>query len=357
MPVSGSTWRKSRFRSLAIYIMLLSSALQGAAIAAAQTNPYAPEVDYLCDDNVWLDVRYSNNQWVTCSVINNNAHDVTVKISEEWDHYVDGPFEISDWGYCMENNIGDEITVQGSSSISFCYTISADSHTPAGEAILTSTAEVIRYSFVIPCDNCEPVNRVVEVDILPWMSLIFDHESSPNSAYEYDSSRVACKKSDSSQITIDISADGNFVDPPTFEVNFDYRITIRDLIRDENVEYRESTFGKIQLDYDSELSLKSGETKQKTFTASWEIEEETDDYDITLRTYINIYATDSYGWIQEGTSFFDECPRWEGILPVQDTVPSNQSSGITVNLSSPFTISLSMVSVVLAAIASRPKHC
>ena len=105
---------------LAIFLFLLS----GIPNVSSQQNPYAPEVNYFCDNSVSISVEYE--YWyaeVTCTISNSNPHDVTVKISEEWENSVDGPYEVSN--YCMmDSEIDREIYVQGSSTVSFCYKIS-----------------------------------------------------------------------------------------------------------------------------------------------------------------------------------------------------------------------------------------
>ncbi len=312
--------------------------------------PYEPEVDYNCDSTVWLYVEWSySSQTFVCTVGNNNAHDVTVEITKDWPHQVEGPLEVSDWGYCMENEIGDEIYVGGNSAVSFCFQISADSKTPEGVENFHTTAEVKTYSLVVPCDNCQPVEEDVDVIIMPWIQVTFEHEATPESAYDYHSTRTGCDKKDSSEITVKITADGNFEGTAWSWVTFDYYLRIYDLQRQEFVEHRESTFGKVELDYDSELEIRAGETVSMTFTASWDIKEN-DDYDIELRTELRINLGVEQGWNSYGEYYRDNCPTWEGVLPELNFDPSNQSSGVTVNLSSPFSVPFSILSVALAAV-------
>ena len=339
-----------------VVISILLFLLSGIPSVSSQQNPYAPEVDYFCDDSAYLDVEYEwGSYFITCSISNNNPHDVYVEISEEWENNVDGPYQADDYYgsyYCgNENEIGREIYVQGSSTVAFCYKISADKYAAEGISILTSTAEVVRYSTVIPCDICEPVDEEVEIEIFPWIRVSYDYVSVPESAYGYNSDRTICDKSDFSELILEISVDGNFLGTEDLFVAFTPRWTIRDLVEDGYVEYRESTFGKIKLEYDSELSLKAGETVQRTFKASWDVKEDTDNYDITLATYIEISATSSYYY--RGLSLYDECPTWEGVLPTQEIKSNNDSSGITVNLNSPFSISLSVISILMASVIIR----
>ena len=49
---------------------------------------------------------------------------------------------------------------------------------------------------------------------------------------------------------------------PETEVRFEYRMEILDLASDERVDYRESTFGSIDMDYDSDLVLVAGEVRR-----------------------------------------------------------------------------------------------
>jgi len=323
--------------------------------ASAQENPYAPEVDYLCDDNHYLLVDPSssvyNYDWVRCSIYNNNVHDVTVAISEDWAHSVEGPMSVSDWGYCEDSTLSEEQTIGANSGLDFCYILSADPYTKEGEITFTTTTEVIRYSLVIPCDNCEPVDESVAVSVLPWISVDVQIRATPESAYDYDSTREDCEKRGSSELTLEITPDGNFVSTPETEVRFEYRMEIRDLASDERVDYRESTFGSIDMDYGSDLVFVAGETVESTFSASWDIAEDTDAYDIWLRTDVMIYASlYNNGGADWFDYYVDECPAWEGILPSPETPSEEKASGITVNLSSPFSGSLSLVSILAASI-------
>ena len=343
-----------------VVLTVLLFLLSGIPNVSSQQNPYAPEIDYSCvyiGDNSGvasqkgLEVEYEDDfGYVKCTISNNNPHDVTVKISEEWENNVDGPYEISEYGYCMENEIGREIYVQGSSMVSFCYKISADKYTTEGLSILTSTAEVVRYSTVIPCNACDPVDEEVQVEVYPWMTLSFDYVTVPESAYGYWKDRIICEKEDFSELILEISVDGNFLGTKDFSVDFSSSWTIFDLVKDGYVDYRESTFGKIMLEYDSELSLEAGETVQRTFKASWDVKEDTDNYDITLRTYVSIQSPYYYS---NQIGMYDNCPEWEGILPTQEIILNNDSSGITVNLNSPFSISLSVISILMAAVIIR----
>jgi len=327
--------------------------------ASAQENPYAPEVDYLCDDNIDLvvdpsyDDSYYYYAWynvVQCSIINNNVHDVTVKISEDWAHSVEGPMVWDSYGYCEDSTMSDEQTIGANSGIDFCYILTADPYTKEGEFTFTTTSEVIRYSVAIPCDNCEPVDESVAVSVLPWITVDVQSRATPESAYDYNTTREDCEKAGSSELTLEITPDGNFVSSPRTEVRFEYRMEILDLASDERVDYRESTFGSIDMDYDSDLVLVAGETVESTFSASWDIAEDTDAYDIWLRTDVGISTYLDYGWGYNWNDYYiDECPVWEGILPILES-PSEKASGITVNLSSPFSGSLSLVSILAASI-------
>lgn len=348
--------RKLRVFSFGISLILFSSLIPINPVSAQI--PYEPEVDYNCDSTVWLHVGpwSYNAQSFICTVSNNNAHDVTVEITNEWAHQVEGPLELSDWGYCTENEIGDDIYVGGNSYVSFCFTISAESKTPEGVKNFGTSAEVKTYSLVLPCDNCQPVEEDVDVIIMPWITVTFEHEATPESAYDYHSSRTGCDKKDSSEITIEITADGNFEGAAWSNIGFDYDLRIFDLRKEEYVEHRESKFGKVELEYDSELQIMTGETISKTFSASWDIKEN-EDYDIELRTEIQIWiGVEEYSWDSYRGIYRDNCQTWEGVLPDFYAGSENQTSGVTVNLSSPFSTSLSMISVALAAIVFSRKR-
>ena len=340
---------------IAIFLFLLS----GVPNVSSQQNPYAPEIDYSCVGywHAQLEVEYEDEYgYVQCTISNNNLHDVTVKISEEWEHNVDGLYESTEgWGsdrICgpIGEEIGREINVQASSEVVFCHKISADKYATEGISIFTSTAEVVRYSAIIPCDVCEPVDEEAQIEILPWYTVIPDYSATPESAYSYNydkSERIMCDKSDFSELLLELTVDGNFLGTKDFSVDFSFQTTIQDLSRDDYVEYSESTFGEVNLEYDSEpLTFEAGETVQRIFKASWDIKEDTDNYDIQLLTRVDVHNENDK---REG-SVIDFCPPWEG---VQEIKLNNDSSGITVNLNSPFSISLSIISIVMAAAIIR----
>ena len=340
---------------IAIFLFLLSGVLN----VSSQQNPYAPEIDYSCEGywHAQLEVEYEDEYgYVQCTISNNNPHDVTVKISEEWEHNVDGLYESTEgWGsdrICgpIGEEIGREINVQASSEVVFCHKISADKYATEGISIFTSTAEVVRYSAIIPCDVCEPVDEEAQIEILPWYTVIPDYSATPESAYSYNydkSERIMCDKSDFSELLLELTVDGNFLGTKDFSVDFSFQTTIQDLSRDDYVEYSESTFGEVNLEYDSEpLTFEAGETVQRIFKASWDIKEDTDNYDIQLLTRVDVHNENDK---REG-SVIDFCPPWEG---VQEIKLNNDSSGITVNLNSPFSISLSIISIVMAAAIIR----
>ena len=156
-----------------------------------------------------------------------------------------------------------------------------------------------------------------------------------------------CDKSDFSELLLELTVDGNFLGTKDFSVDFSFQTTIQDLSRDDYVEYSESTFGEVNLEYDSEpLTFEAGETVQRIFKASWDIKEDTDNYDIQLFTLVEVYGKNG---MKRG-SVIDSCPPWEG---VQEIKLNNDSSGMTVNLNSPFSISLSIISIVMAAAIIR----
>ena len=350
-----------------VKVVLLISVflLSGIPNVSSQQNLYAPEVDYSCDETLYLDVEFvyqvSYLNYVTCTVTNNNSHNLVVKITtEEWEHTTDGPFDSNgEYSGCQEGEIVDEINVNANSYRHICYKLSADKYTPVGESLMTTSAEVIRYGSVIqdsdptlgvPCNACEPVDKEVNIVISPWVAFSYDYVSLPESAYGYQTERIICDKSDFSELTLEISADGNFVGTYDLSVDFSYQWTILDLVKEDYVNYSESTFGKIQLDHDPELiSLEAGESVQRTFKASWDIKENTENYDITLSTYVGIQY---YSFYQE-IEMYDYCPKWEGVLTTQEIRLNNDSSGVTVNLTSPFSISLSIISIVMAAVIIR----
>ena len=348
--------------TIKIVISVLLFLLSGIPNVSSQQNPYAPEIDYSCveigDGNrKGLEVEYEDDYgYVKCSISNNNPHDVTVKISEEWEHNVDGPYEENTDSsyYCgNDNQIGREINVQPSSTVIFCLKISANKYATEGISILTSTAEVVRYSAIIPCDVCEPVDEEVQVEILPWYAIIPDYSATPESAYSYnhdDSERIMCDKSDFSELLLELTVDGNFLGTKNFSVDFSFQTIIRDLSLDDYVEYRESTFGEVNLEYDPEpLTFEAGETVRRIFKASWDIKEDADNYDIQLSTLVEMYGKNGN---REG-SLIDLCPPWEGVLPTQEINISNEPSGGSFNLSSSFSMPLFVISMVMAAVVIR----
>ena len=348
---------------IAIFLFLLS----GIPNVSSQQNPYAPEIDYSCEyigDNSGvasqkgLEVEDEDDYgYVKCTISNNNPHNVTVKISEEWEHNVDGLYEerTDSSYYCGgdSNEIDREINVRASSTVLFCYKISADKYAAEGISIFTSTAEVVRYSAIIPCDVCEPVDEEVQVEILPWHTIIPDFSATPESAYSYnhdESERIICDKSDFSELLLEVTVDGNFLGKKNFSVDFSYQIIIRDLSLDDYVEYSESTFGEVNLEFDPEpLTFEAGETVRRVFKASWDIKEDTDNYDIQLSTIVKVYGKNGNG---KG-NLIDFCPLWEGDLSTQEINLNNEPSEGTFNLSSSFSMPLSVISMMVIAVLIR----
>ena len=348
-----------------VVLTVLLFLLSGIPNVSSQQNPYAPEIDYSCIDNSGgnpngsgLEVEYEDDYgYVKCTISNNNPHDVTVKISEEWEHNVDGLYEerTDSSYYCGgdSNEIGREINVQASSEVIFCYKISADKYAAEGISIFTSTAEVVRYSAIIPCDVCEPVDEEVQVEILPWHTIIPDYSATPESAYSYnhdESERIICDKSDFSELLLEVTVDGNFLGKKNFSVDFSYQIIIRDLSLDDYVEYSESTFGEVNLEFDPEpITFEAGETVRRVFKASWDIKEDTDNYDIQLSTIVKVHGKNGNG---KG-NLIDFCPLWEGDLSTQEINLNNEPSEGTFNLSSSFSMPLSVISMMMAAVLIR----
>jgi hypothetical protein len=343
-----------------VVLTVLLFLLSGIPNVSSQQNPYAPEIDYSCVGywDAQLEVEYEDEYgYVQCTISNNNPHDVTVKISEEWEHNVEGLYEerTDSSYYCGGDSkeIGREINVQASSTIIFCVKISADKYAAEGISILTSTAEVVRYSAIIPCDVCEPVDEEVQVEILPWHTIIPDFSATPESAYSYnhdESERIICDKSDFSELLLEVTVDGNFLGKKNFSVDFSYQIIIRDLSLDDYVEYSESTFGEVNLEFDPEpLTFEAGETVRRVFKASWDIKEDTDNYDIQLSTIVKVYGKNGNG---KG-NLIDFCPLWEGDLSTQEINLNNEPSEGTFNLSSSFSMPLSVISMMVAAVLIR----
>ena len=338
----------------AVVLCMFLFFLSGTPTVSSQENPYAPEIDFSCSDYSPLSVEYDSNYGeVDCSISNRNPHDVTVKITEEWEHSISGPYELSEYGVCMDTEIGDEIYVQGSSTVSFCYKITADKYTTAVEYILTSTAEVVTYLSAIPCDSCEPISEEVQVEIIPWFRIDYDYSATPESAYSYNyygSERVVCGRSDFSELLLDINLDGNFLGTINLSAEFSFQPNIRDLRLDGYVDYSESTFGEVNLEYDPEpLTFKAGETVRRSFKASWDIKEDTDNYDIELITVLDVRMEAGYHVFR----MIDFCPEWKGVLPAQEINLNNEPSGGSFNLNSSFSMPLSVVSMVMAAAVLR----
>lgn len=345
-----------------VVLTVLLFLLSGIPNVSSQQNPYAPEIDYSCVGywDAQLEVEYEDEYgYVQCTISNNNPHDVTVKISEEWEHNVDGLYESTEgWGsdrICgpIGEEIGREINVLASSTVVFCHKISADKYATEGISIFTSTAEVVTYSAIIPCDVCEPVDEEAQIEILPWYTISADYLATPESAYSYDyyeSERIICDKSDFSELLLDLTVDGNFLGTWNLSTDFSFQTIIRDLSLGGYVDYKESTFGEVNLEFDPEpLTFEAGETVRRTFKASWDIKEDTDNYDITLSTHVDVYTEGDY---REG-SLIDFCPRWEGVLPTQEINLNNGPSGGSFNLSSSFSMPLSVISMVMAAVLIR----
>ena len=61
--VDLSQKESSLVKAISVLLILLVSLFFGMPTASAQENPYAPEVDYLCDDNIVLVVDPSYDDY------------------------------------------------------------------------------------------------------------------------------------------------------------------------------------------------------------------------------------------------------------------------------------------------------
>ena len=354
-----------KYYFLILSSLLLLSNLMYISTASAQI-PYTPEAEYNCDENLELytDPSYYNPYTlVYCTISNDNMHEIKAKISTDWDYILDGPFSTSEWGYCETNSaIGDDVSVPGSTDYTLCFSIDADSYVVEGEYQFFTSMEIVSYSNGIPCNDCEPVEEEVTIKIMPWYRLDFETSSSPQGAYEWYVDREECKKVDSSEVVITIDVDGNFINTIQTEVMYDYRFYAYDLDNDDEevVQYSKSKFGTIDLVYEPIFELSRDGTYSTTLSASWNIPEDTSNYEIYFRTEIYIYAgllEGEYQSYQGWGSWEDSC-YWEGIeTPEQETKVESQTeqSGITVSLSNPYSGLSSILSFVFAALIARKR--
>jgi len=353
-----------RYFSCLFAVLLMLSILVSVPTASAQV-PYTPEAEYNCDESLSLDVH--PNSWyegiIFCTISNDNVHEIKVKISTEWDYFSEGPYGTSEWGYCETNSaIGDEISVTGNTDYTICFTIDADSHVTEGEHLFSTSMEIVSYSNGIPCDDCEPVEEEVTVNVLPWFALEYETTSSPEGAYDWYGTRTECQKVDSNTITITVNVDGNFINTLYATIEFDYRFRAYDLDNDEEyVAYTKSKFGAIDLVYYPTIEMFVGETYSTTLSASWNIPEDTSNYDMDLRTQINFYAgfeestPYSGGYYWDHIRLEDYCD-WEGVetaeqAPTGDNQP--EQSGLTLSLGNSYSGLLAISSVVFAALMAR----
>ena len=143
---------------------------------------------------------------------------------------------------------------------------------------------------------------------------------------------------------------------------YDYRFYAYDLDNDDGevVQYSKSKFGTIDLVYEPIFELSRDGTYSTTLSASWNIPEDTSNYEIYFRTEIYIYAgllEGEYQSYQGWGSWEDSC-YWEGIeTPEQETKVESQTeqSGITVSLSNPYSGLSSILSFVFAALIARKR--
>ena len=148
----------------------------------------------------------------------------------------------------------------------------------------------------------------------------------------------------------EINLDGNFLGTINLSAEFSFQPNIRDLRLDGYVDYSESTFGEVNLEYDPEpLTFKAGETVRRSFKASWDIKEDTDNYDVELITVLDVRMEAGYHVFR----MIDFCPEWKGVLPAQEINLNNEPSGGSFNLNSSFSMPLSVVSMVMAAAVLR----
>ncbi len=353
-----------RYFSCLFAVLLMLSILVSVPTASAQV-PYTPEAEYNCDESLSLEVHPDNwyEEIIFCTISNDNVHEIRVKISTEWDYFSEGPYGTSEWGYCETNSaIGDEISVTGNTDYTICFTIDADSHVTEGEHLFSTSMEIVSYSNGIPCDDCEPVEEEVTVNVLPWFALEYETTSSPEGAYDWYGTRTECQKVDSNTITITVNVDGNFINTLYATIEFDYRFRAYDLDNDEEyVAYTKSKFGAIDLVYYPTIEMFVGETYSTTLSASWNIPEDTSNYDMDLRTQINFYAgfeestPYSGGYYWDHIRLEDYCD-WEGVetaeqAPTGDNQP--EQSGLTLSLGNSYSGLLAISSVVFAALMAR----
>ena len=341
-------------------VLLMLSILVSVPTASAQV-PYTPEAEYNCDESLSLDVhpdRYYN-EILFCTISNDNVHEIKVKISTEWDYISEGPYGTSEWGYCETNSaIGDEVSVTGNTDYTLCFTIDADSYLTEGEHLFSTSMEIVSYSNGIPCDDCEPVEEEVTVKVLPWFNFEYETTSTPEGAYDWYGTRPECQKVDSNTITIMVSVDGNFINTLYPTIEFDYRFSAYDLDNDEEyVEYTKSKFGAIDLVYDPTMEMLVGETYSTTLSASWNIPEDTSNYEMDLRTQIEFYASygDGGSYWNNYMSWQDHCD-WEGVETVEQapTVDNQtEQSRLTLSLGNSYSGLLSISSIVFAAFMAQ----
>ena len=126
---------------------------------------------------------------------------------------------------------------------------------------------------------------------------------------------------------------------------------------EEYVEYTKSKFGAIDLVYDPTMEMLVGETYSTTLSASWNIPEDTSNYEMDLRTQIEFYASygDGGSYWNNYMSWQDHCD-WEGVETVEQapTVDNQtEQSRLTLSLGNSYSGLLSISSIVFAAFMAR----
>ena len=152
------------------YVFVLLIMPQSVFTASAQDNPYAPEIsvncDYLADGNGDLVVRkdtWSMNDDFYCSFYNDNTIDVTVEITWEWAHEAIPDPDISN---------GDSINIAEQSSLDLSFDLSASPYTSPEKIDFIITSRVTHYGQgLIECTGCESQEDIVEINIMPWVSI------------------------------------------------------------------------------------------------------------------------------------------------------------------------------------------
>lgn len=241
-----------------ICIILLFSIVPNSSLA--QTEPQ-PEVDVSCSNyyggqlSVDPEYNYNSNVYLECTLNNNEAYSVEVKIAVEW-------------VYSHNYDDSGNLNINANSEVILDIQLTGDDDSPAGFETFTLYATVVEYGEVRECTGCETTSSSTDVEVLPWISIDVDLISeSPegtfnlNEIYEFQE----CSIENEYYLNAQVEVEGNYEATPTIGFDYDYY--------DYYGSYPTPGTMKVQTPKDIVLDIGVGESTEFEATFSIEISE------------------------------------------------------------------------------------